>query len=181
MLKDNRAKVLGQSIFNNNNIKLINTSVTTQETNSAYHIQSDRGIFIMENSSISIHREDEFMVREVNSGVFVTSPSIGISDFIYTCPNNLNIKTTNFSTTSDINSNETMVTNVDSNNTSLATRKYNFITIACEPCDYGFYILDKGNMRVVHVQQTSQIKKQKCLKCPTGGRCDVKITALDNF
>ena len=154
-MQDNKASVLGQSIFNNNNVRISSLTVEADETMRAYHIQSEGGSFTIKNSSVKVYRSRAFKVMEVNSGVYVTSSHIDTSQgFLYTCPVNFKIKTSNFSTRVD----------VPDRKVGQKNKTYSFMEVSCESCMYDTYSLDRGSLYLDNIQVSySFVFLKKCV------------------
>ena len=91
---------MGQSIYNNENIRLLNIRIECVERSYGYHVHSECGRFEQRNMTMTISREQGTAQESsiTSNGLFVASSNIKLyGGWQYTCPRFLNVKLTNSS------------------------------------------------------------------------------------
>ena len=64
---------------------------------------------------------------------------------------------------------------------------YTLMTLKCKSCPYDSYGLQRGHLVLdslaaqIYKQHPAKVTKHACLKCPSGGICNINVKSVDNY
>ena len=164
---NNSAGRFGSAIFNGHDLTLRNIQIKTFGLSTISTIYSYVGDLQMDNVSLTLLRsQSEYAQPLPLTGLYaISSSSINVTNGLRIfCPDNHNIRVTNYSQIEiDIN-------------------VYHISIIECVSCQKGSYSIGNGNLYWPSSLGTVPIIKSfNCYKCPSGGNCEARTIAKDNY
>ena len=176
---NNSATLVGQSIYNNEHVRLKNITIVAHERQDIYHLYSEIGKVETQNLMVNLSQTAEAVGSSwKSSGIFISSVKINITNGVrLSCPTGFNVQTRN-------SSYQPMYSEFA---TVIPQPVYIYLTVECISCPYNSYNLNRGKLFFdtlkAEEKKTSakvEVQYHKCHVCGAGGVCDNSVVSLDN-
>ena len=168
---NNSASISGQSVYDTDDIRMTDTSISCYEQFVASHLHLNDADIELINTTISLFRENRRRISTESSGVELKSNEIKISKgFLLICPVNFQIKQVE-------NSSELILVRSPFLSSEAPLQKKTittFLKIGCIACHSPTtYNLQRGSYQVENLQSSNEdvvpfIHNASCMPCPTG-------------